>query len=585
MQQRVVRLSSFFSTALTACFLNLMSPAQAQPVISTLPTREELRPPPSSDPDTTSRLTVDGGIEQSPCPLADPVYADVKVKLTDVQFNNLKGATIDEMRPLYARYLGTEQPVSILCEIRDAAATLMRKKGYLAAVEVPAQRIENGQVRLEMLYARMATLRVRGESQGAEALIQKYLGHLTEDEIFDRNRAERYLLLARDLPGYNIRLTLRPAGTAPGELIGEVVVDRNRFAVDATIQNLAARDTGRWGGQLRAVANGLTGMGDTSSVSFYSTADFREQQILQLSHEMRLGGEGLSIGGYFTYAWTKPDLNNAPGAPDLTARTLFATIEARYPFRRTLGMNIYGAAGVDFVNQRVRFIAPLSRDRLRVAFTRVDIDAIDTRRLVAPRWRLAGSLEIRQGLRIFDASPDCSAGCVGALPPSRFDGKSDATVVRLSGEGEVALGRHLSAMLRPRLQWGSSSLLSFEEYSGGNYTIGRGYDPGTIIGDSGAGFQFELRGPRFNPTSETAVRLQPYAFLDAAWVWNKNNPGANDPQRLASLGVGVRAEVDNRFRLDLAVAVPTKRAGLQAEKGDARVLLTLTTRLLPWGKR
>ena len=39
---------------------------------------------------------------------------------------------------------------------------------------------------------------------------------MTKDEIFDRRRAERYLLLARDLPGYNVQLVLKPAGTGPG---------------------------------------------------------------------------------------------------------------------------------------------------------------------------------------------------------------------------------------------------------------------------------------------------------------------------------------------------------------------------------
>ena len=49
-----------------------------------------------------------------------------------------------------------------------------------------------------------------------EAKLAGYLSKLTQDEIFDRNRAERYLLLARDIPGYNVQLTLKPAGTGPG---------------------------------------------------------------------------------------------------------------------------------------------------------------------------------------------------------------------------------------------------------------------------------------------------------------------------------------------------------------------------------
>ena len=57
----------------------------------------------------------------------------------------------------------------MLCEIRDAAATILRDKGYLAAVQVPTQRIENGVVRMETLYARVTTVRARGQTDGAEA--------------------------------------------------------------------------------------------------------------------------------------------------------------------------------------------------------------------------------------------------------------------------------------------------------------------------------------------------------------------------------------------------------------------------------
>ena len=110
-----------------------------------------------------------------------------------------------------------------------------------------------------------------------------YLNKLTEDEYFDRNRAERYLLLARDLPGYNVQLTLKPAGTGPGELVGEVAVLRRPYSLDATVQNLAAQETGRWGGQLRGQLYGLTGLGDVTSLAFYSTFDFKEQKILQAS--------------------------------------------------------------------------------------------------------------------------------------------------------------------------------------------------------------------------------------------------------------------------------------------------------------
>ena len=545
------------------------------------PTRDELtrdRPPEAPRRPT---LNVVGGIERSPCPLADPRYADVKVTLTEVRFNNLKGATPEELRPSWAAYANSPQPVAVLCEVRDAAATILRGKGYLAAVQVPTQRIENGVVTMETLFARVTTVRARGQTGGAEAKLAAYLSKLTEDDIFDRNRAERYLLLARDLPGYNVQLTLLPAGTVPGELIGEVSVLRTAFTLDAMVQNLAARQTGRWGGQVTAAAYGLTGLGDVTTASFYSTFDVREQKIASLAHSFRPGSEGLTIDAAFTYAWTRPDLDAGEEVPDLVARTLFASIGARYPLVRRQNHNLWLGAGFDFVNQKVDFFEPLTRDRLRIGFLRASWDAIDLRSR-RPKWRAAGTIELRRGFSVFDASDPCPAtGCpIGAPGLSRFDGRPTATLIRAAGSAEYAIGTSFSLAASPRLQKAFAPVVSFEEYTAGNYTIGRGYEPAIIAGEGGAGAAVELRGPRLNLGQAVPAAVQPYLFGDAAWVWNHND--GRGAERVRSAGGGVRADLDTRFRLDAALAFPLVRAGLQTKRGDPRLLVTLTSRFIPW---
>jgi hemolysin activation/secretion protein len=551
----------------------MAAPALAQ---SIAPTRDELtRPPPSEQPKPS--LNVVGDVERSPCPLADPRYADIRLDVKDVQFNNLKGASVDEMRATWADFAGTNQPVSVICEIRDRAATYLRDKGYLAAVQVPTQRIEDGVVQLEVLYARITTVRARGQTQGAEAKLTAYLNRLTEDEIFDRNRAERYMLLARDLPGYNVQLTLKPAGTAPGDMVGEVTVIRQPFALDLMVQNLAAKETGRWGAQLRAQAFGLTGLGDATFASFYTTTDFKEQQILQIGHAFRPGSEGLVVNGQLTYAWTRPDIATNPGDPDLKAKTLFATLGLAYPLIRSQSRNLTFSGGFDWVDQKVDFFGPLTRDHLRIAWLKADYDAIDLRSR-SPKWRVGATVELRKGLDIFGASDDCCT--LGETPPSRADGKADGTLIRASGTAEFALGKSVAVAISPRGQIGFDALMAFEEFTAGNYTVGRGYDPATISGDSGAGLTVELRGPRWQLSPKTQLAIQPYLFGDAAWVWNKNVSG--DPDHLKSAGGGIRGQLGSRFAIDASLAVPLEKAGILNRRGDARFLVTLTTRLLPW---
>ncbi|MDB5718276.1 MAG: putative hemolysin activation/secretion protein [Sphingomonas bacterium] len=575
-------------------------PANAQVAAGGPPTREEItRAPVGPRTPPASRLTVEGGIERAPCPLADPRFADVTVTLSQVMFDNLRVVSPEILRPAYESLLGRSVPIAAVCEIRDAAATILRREGYLAAVQVPAQRIEDGIVHFDVLMAKLVQIQVRGDAGRSERLIAGYLDALKRDEVFNEKNAERYLLLARDLPGYDVRLTLRPAGTVPGEVLGEVTVARTPFAVDANIQNYGSKEVGRFGGLIRGEAYGLLGVGDRLSLGYFSTADFKEQQVLQGGYDMRVGSEGLTLGGRLTYAWTRPDLG---GGADIRSRTLLGSFEGSFPFIRAQAITLRGAMGLDLINQRVRLPAGLrTQDRLRIYYARLDLDAIDRRSIgniggystAEPRWRIAGSLELREGLSFLGASDGCGpapyARCftAGAVPPSRIDGRADAIVVRLIGQLEYRPVPLITFALSPRAQVATKPLFSFEEFSAGNYTVGRGYDPGSLVGDSGAGFQLEIRVGSLAPRTRTGFSIQPYAFYDQAWVSNKNGPAApvaNDPQELSSIGAGLRATIGDFGRLDVALAKPLDRVGLQTRRGDARLLVSLTTRLWPWAR-
>ena len=572
---------------------------QAAPGPARPPTAEEVRRQPERPrTDRPARLTVEGGIERSPCALDNEAYRAIRFTPRNVAFDGLKGLPAEALAEAWRPYVGSEHPIGIVCEIRDRAATILRNAGYIAAVEIPEQRIADGDLRLRVLMGRIVAIRVRGDAGRAEKLIGAYLERLREQPVFNRYDAERYLLLARDLPGYDIGLTLRSAGAAPGELIGDVTVTRRLADLDFNLQNFGSPALGRWGGLARAQVYGLTGLGDRTSLAFFSTADFDEQQTIDLAHEMRLGGEGLTLAGNFTYSWAHPDVNDP--ALDIRARTLLASISASYPFRRTLAQTLRGAAGLDIVNQRVSINGlGLSRDRLRVAFARLDLEQIDADSFgtlpgyspAEPRWRLTGSLELRQGLSIFGASDPCGpafARCLraGVVPPSRFEGDPTATVFRIQALGEFRPMPKLTLAVGVRGQYSGDPLLSFEEYSAGNYTVGRGYDPGALLGDRGFGIQAELRYGSLVPPTAKAVRVQPYVFLDAAWVRNEDRflaPGGR--QRLASIGGGARAAFGDRGFVDAVIAAPLDRAGLQPRRGDVRFLISLTTRFSPGSRR
>jgi hemolysin activation/secretion protein len=570
--------------------------AQVLPNPSAGTTREEVEREPVAPvpPSVGQRVTVEGDVERAPCPLAGPEFATVRVTLRDVDFGDMRGISPELLRGSWAEYAGREIPIATVCDIRDRAATILRRNGYLAAVQVPPQRIDNGVVKFDVLLARLVDFQVRGNAGRAEGLIAGYLSAIKELPVFNIVEAERYLLLARDIPGYDVRLTLRPAGGAPGEVIGEVLVLYTPVEMDANVQNYGSKEVGRFGGLLQARFNGLLGIGDRTTVGIYSTAQTREQQVLLLGQEFRIGREGLTIAGDFTYAWTTPSLGPAF---DLKSRTLVGSLEARYPLVRRQTRNLRIAGGFDLINQRTRFAGtPLTEDKLRVVYGRLDGDFIDPDSLASidgysasePRWRIGGALELRQGISAFNATKGCGptlARCAlpGVVPPTRVEADPTSFVVRASGYAEFRPVPLLAFAVAPRAQLASNPLLSYEEFSTGNFTVGRAYDPGTITGDSGVGVASEIRYGSLVPKSAKSLAVQGYGFFDAAWTWNKDSAFAGlDPQKLYSAGGGVRMAYGDRVRFDVAAAVPLRRAGLQTQRGDVRILANLTIKILPW---
>ena len=542
----------------------------------------------------TQAVVVDGAIERAPCPLASPEFAELTFVFQAADFSGLDAIDASIVEPVYNQLVGRRLAVSTICDIRDGAATVLRQAGFLAAVQVPVQEIQNGVVRFDVVLARMTSAQVRGDAGHSGLILQKYIDRLVSQPVFNIDQAERYLLLARDIPGLDVRLVMQPApretGGQRGDVVGIFNVTRTPWEVDATLQNYGSKAVGRFGGLARVKLNGLTGLADQTTLSVYSTSDPDEQVVLQAGHVMRLGGEGFTLGADATLAWSQPDVVG----PDLfESETFIGSIYGAYPFKRSQTSNVIGTVGLDIINQEVEFSGlPLSEDKLRVAYARLDFNAIDEPSIsgvdgyssIEPRLAVAGSLEVRQGIDLFGASDSCGVGFVNCIapsvvPPSRLDGDPTGLVIRAQGQIDFRPSPDWLISMKPRAQWSPDPLLSFEQVSGGNYTAGRGYDPGAVIGDSGFGGQVELAYGSLVPETPGGSTYQPYVFFDLMSVSTKNVAG--DPQTIASAGGGVRARLGSSTYLDITGAAPLKRAPFQTDRGDFRLLMTLSVRFGP----
>ncbi|GGI68312.1 heme:hemopexin-binding protein [Polymorphobacter multimanifer] len=500
--------------------------------------------------------------------------AEVQTVLADV------GAGLD----------GRAQPLAEICRLRDEASAALQRARFVAAVQVPEQELADGVLRLRVTTARIVELRVRGDAGKGQARLEKLLERLRALDPLNEQEAERILLLANDIPGTQVTLELRPAPSGQaGEVIGEILLQRDIGSVVTNVQNYGSTQIGRWSGVIRGELYGITGLADRTYLSVFSTSDVRELVVVQGGHDFAAGNDGLRFAANMTYAKTRPTLPNAAANFALTSESILASLSASYPLVRSTTANVRVGGGFDLIDQRTRALGQLiNLDQVRAAWLRLDGDVVARRlSVLAPAWRLGAYAELRQGLGVLGATP-VGGGGKSALP-TRFEGNSQAFVFRagLNGEARVRFGPNspYAATLATdiRGQWTPDPLLAFDEFAVGNLTLGRGYDPGATAGDRVVGASTEVRLGKPVPLSTNDIAFEALGFYDHVELWNLDSNNFERRRTLRSIGGGVRATFGNHMRLDLVYAKPLDRnLAIDVEKPGARLLLSLTVRALPW---
>ena len=574
------------SAAAIACLAaNVVAVSEAA---AQAPTREEIRRDRLDEQlrTTGEGVAVDVDLARAPCVLDDPRYADIRFTLAGVNFAGAEAVEPGLLEQSWSDLAGQDLQIAEVCRIRDRATQLLNDAGYVASVQVPPQTIDDGVVRFDVVVARITGLVVRGEPGPSGAMLRRYFEKLRAEPVFRKPQAERILLLARDIPGLDVRLSLaRDVGddARPGDLIGIIDVVGQRFVADLNIQNYSPKSTGRFGGLARAQLNGLTGLADLTEVSVYSSQDPSEQLVLQGRHEFGIGTNGLRFGVSAVHAWSQPDV----AGPDVFDTTTFiGTAYASFPLVRRQTRNLGIVVGFDWIDQQIEFNdLELSKDKLRVPFVRLVGSAIDRAsaegrggyNIAEPRFAASATLEARQGISALGASDDCQPNilvCLFGTSISRLDADPTSFVLRGDAQVDFRPSPKFLISLAPRFQYASGALLPYEQFSGGNFTVGRGYDPGDVVGDSGVGLRAEAAFGSLQPETPNGIAWQPFVFFDTLAAWTKNVP--DDPVTLNSVGAGVRFNIARRAFLEVLGALPLERAPLDLERGDARLLVNLT---------
>jgi len=465
---------------------------------------------------------------------------------------NIAGATAYDaaaFEPLYADFVGKEVTLGELRQIADRIETLYRDGGYVATrAIIPPQAISDGRPTIEVYEGQIVFYEINGEIGPVKKQIARLLDNLITGEPARWSELERYLLLARDLPGISLTGTLRSAGdTAPGGVI--LVVDTARKPVDGfvSMNNQSPRTAGRWVTSDGIAFNSNSEYGERlGAVALLTFVQPKEQLSGFLTYQQNLGGDGLVMRGSATRSRADPQIE--PDVDIITSTTLF-NLHLEYPVVRSRDFSLWTRGGLETINQFTRFAGSEQYyDKVRVLFA-------GARGI----WRPWGGgltqfdIQFRQGLEALGAAKSDD-------PQSRPNPDPRASILRGSLEHYQPIGDYFAFDTRFLWQYADGPLTSLEEMSIGELTIGRGYEAGNITGESGFGFATELRysHPDFvNELNKDYLdRIEFYGFFDYGRVYDKGDGAREGYEDLKSVGIGVRIQAIRTLYADLYYVIP-----------------------------
>lgn len=498
-----------------------------------------------------------------PCPLAD---SKLTFGLKSVEVRGAAGVSPAVVEGAYRDRVGQTLTVGGICEIRDRLSAILFRHGLLARVEVPEQRIADGVLRLDVTEARIVSVRVHGDIGRVQDHIEAILDKLKGMTPFDLDTAQRYLLLANDVPGVHVTAQLSPSPQGAGAVDLDIQVSRDPVNTSVSVQNTGSRALGRWSALGRADLNSFTPLGERTTLVLYSTLFDDEQQVIQAIEAVRLGSSGLYAQGSAAYGVTHPGDTLAPLHLDGTS--LVVTGELDYPLVRLKRADLTLGGGFDYVDQKTDVGAgtPLTDDHLRVFWLRAQGDA-SHQFLNGMGVSASAELDLRQGVDSLGASR------AGTADLSHIGGRPAAGDLRFSGEGHFLPRPWIDLSAQVAAQYTDSPLLTYEQLEAGNLTIGRGYDPAALSGDRGALAEFKSQ---FGPFPLTRfARLAPYGFYDIGYVQVLGVAGAD--RTIHSAGAGLLVLLPYGLRVDVAYAQPENRPFIAAPSvPPSRVLVQIS---------
>lgn len=436
-----------------------------------------------------------------------------------------------ELRSLIADREGTELTLTEIYGLADRLTEFYQAHGYsLTTVTVPAQRMLDGILRLEVVEGRVGKLVYEGNHSYDDVFLTRQLDQLAPGTILRFEDLEAEVLLLNDLPGLVARSVLLP-GEEYGTTDINLRMEEKPVTASAVLDNSGRKVIGQWRLGADFTINNPLQYGDVLGLGYtHSQSNLLRQGRFSYGFPVLPDGSRMSV----SYSRAEYDVGEEFAALDIAGTSETARIQFSHPFLRSRRNNLSATLGAAHVRGQSDMMAiPLSDDE--ISFLEAGLN-FSHRNHTGGLTSLSGQVATN-----FRSSGDGNDS--DALPPR----------LELHGDYEYLLDQGWSAFLHGEAVLSNDSLPDSNKYSLGGPASVRGFVSSQIRGDQGVLGSFEIR----RGMSLAPVDLLLRTFVDAGKVYYETPMAdGSDSDTMASAGMGLTASFSGKYILDLQWAKP-----------------------------
>lgn len=472
--------------------------------------------------------------------LAPKEASNISINLSAVKIIGSSVFTEADFKKIYEPYLNKPSKLDIAWIIAEKITALYRKNGYFISRSfVPEQEISNGILTLKIVEGYIGHVVFDGATKNLQYL-ESYARRLKSLKPVKSDDVENFLLLLKDLPGFDFSAILEPSSSdAENAVQLRINIKDQREPYFLTTNNHNSRYFGPYGVSLLHrfalnYANDLV-------FNIASAAKSEELKIFAANYNWYFKPKwSLQTSGIFAKAKPQYRLEEF----DITNYSKEGSVALIYQLIRQRQQNVSILWKFGAKNNYGKILGgQLNNDNIRYLEFGANYAGVD---------RLEGinglELKLRQGVQLLGSSDKSDRFL------SRDKAEPSFLLMTANWERQQVLLNKWRVTNKIKGQWSTDILFSSEQFGHGGVDLGRAYDLGEITGDSGLGYLAEL-GFLGTPKWLNCV-FEPYMSYDIGKVWNNNK---DKTQSAASATIGVKLNYNKSWNADFGLALPLTR--------------------------